>query len=229
MHQGVRFSAAQNVYLDIDVTIGSGSFIGTSVLLTKGTQIGKNCFIDAFSKIENTTIGDAVTVHPNCVLDTVQVKNSATVGPFAHVRNNSIIEDHAVIGNFVEVSASRIGQHTKAKHLTYIGNTETGTSVNFGAGTITCNYDGLEKHNTSIMDNAFIGSNTSLIAPVTIGKNSIIGAGSTITHNVPAEALAIARSKQTNKHDYADMIRNKKKGLTDIQFQRARKTTEPNG
>ena len=133
----------------------------------------------------------------------------AQVGPFAHIRHHSRVHDYGAIGNFVEVKNSTIGTHAKAKHLSYLGDAHIGSQVNIGAGTITCNYDGKQKHKTFIEDGAYIGCNNALIAPVTIGKNSFTAAGSVITENVPEDALAIARARQTNKEGYAKKLRAK--------------------
>ncbi len=207
MSQGVRFATAQSVHLDIDVTIGSGTVIGSGVVLLKGTTIGTNCFIDSFSIINNSTIYDNVTVLSHSIVRDSIVHNHAQIGPFAHLRNNSIVGAQSCVGNFVEVTASSIGPNSKAKHLSYIGNAQIGSSVNIGAGSVTCNYNGFVKNTTIIKDNAFIGSNNALIAPVTIGQNAITAAGSTINQDVPDNALAIARARQENKNGYANELR----------------------
>lgn len=209
MSQGVRFSAPQNVHLDIDVTIDSGSIIGSGVVLLKGTRIGKNCSIDPYSIMSNSILHDHVSIYSHSIIYDSVIHSHAQVGPFAHIRNQSTIGAYSVIGNFVEVTASNIGQKTKAKHLSYLGNAHIGSSVNIGAGAITCNYNGYTKDTTTIKDNAFIGSHCALIAPVTVGSHAITAAGSTITQDVPDKALAIARSRQENKENYADKIRSK--------------------
>lgn len=209
MSQGVRFSTAQHVHIDVDVTLGVGTFIGTGVVLLQGTNIGAHCTIDAGSVIGNTTIGDHTNILPHSVIYDSVIGSNCNVGPMAHIRKGSVVGDHSYIGNFVEVSASKIGAYTKAKHLSYLGNANVGSHVNIGAGTITCNYDGVKKHETCILDGAFIGSNNALIAPVTIGKESLTAAGSTITENVPDFALAIARGQQVNKEQGATRIRER--------------------
>lgn len=211
MSQGVRFSTAQHVHIDVDVTLGVGTFIGTGVVLLQGTNVGAHCTIDAGSVIGNTTIGDHTTVHPHCVVYDSVIGAHCDVGPMAHVRKGSVIGDHCHMGNFVEVNASKIGSYTKAKHLSYLGNAQVGSHVNIGAGTITCNYDGVKKHETCILDGAFIGSNNALIAPITIGKEAFTAAGSTITENVPDHALAIARGQQVTKENGATRLREKLK------------------
>lgn len=231
MDKGVHFSAAQNVYLDLNVKIGAGSFIGAGVLLLEGTVIGENCMIDAFSLISNSVIADNVTIAPHSVITDSTIKEHAHVGPFAHVRNHSTIEEHAAIGNFVEVTKTTVGAYSKAKHLSYLGNGIVGSRVNIGAGTIFCNYNGFTKETTTIHDNAYIGSNNALVAPVVIGKNSITGAGSVITRDVPADALALGRAAQVNKEGYAPLLKERlqKKKHTETSeaatFVGARKTT----
>jgi bifunctional UDP-N-acetylglucosamine pyrophosphorylase/glucosamine-1-phosphate N-acetyltransferase len=202
MEQGVRFSAAQTVHIDLDVEIGSGSFIGCSVHLLNGTRIGTNSIVNSFSIIEGAIIGDHVTVHPHSVVRYSTIGDHTQIGPFAHVQTETIIGNHCAIGNFVETKRTVIGNESKAKHLTYLGDTHIGNHVNIGAGTITCNYDGTSKHKTVIEDHVFIGSNNSLVAPVTIGTHSFTAAGSVITKDVPPQSLAIARARQVIKEGY---------------------------
>jgi bifunctional UDP-N-acetylglucosamine pyrophosphorylase / glucosamine-1-phosphate N-acetyltransferase len=217
MDNGVRFSLAHQVHLDLHVTIGQGSQIGGGVHLRGNTSIGKNCTIAEFSSLESTTIEDNVTIHPHCLIKNTLIQSGAEVGPFAHLRSNVTIGHNSIIGNFVEVKNSTIGADTKAKHLTYIGDAIVGSRVNIGAGTITCNYNGLNKHKTIIKDDAFIGSNNALVAPVTIGNNAFTAAGSTITVDVPDNALAIARAHQTNKYEYAKKLKNQPLKEKDIE------------
>jgi bifunctional UDP-N-acetylglucosamine pyrophosphorylase/glucosamine-1-phosphate N-acetyltransferase len=207
MQKGVRFFAAQNVHIDLNVTIGAGTFIGAGTHLLGTTKIGKNATIDAFSYLRNAHIEDNVTVKTYCLIEDSHIKSNATVGPFAHVGPNATIGNESVIGNFVEIKNSTMGAHSKAKHLSYLGNAIIEDNVNIGAGAITCNYDGTTKHTTTIQNNAFIGTNTSLIAPVTVGAGAYTAAGSTITDDVPDNALAIARARQINKKEYAHSIR----------------------
>lgn len=209
MAEGVRFSAAQNVHLDIDVTIGPDSFIGPGVHLLKGTHIGSHCRVEGFTYISNSVLHDHVNVLPHCLIYDSAIHAYAQIGPFAHIRKGSTIDTHATVGNFVEVSATTMGSYTKAKHLTYLGNADIGSRVNIGAGTITCNYDGFSKHATVIKEGAFIGSNSALIAPLSIGKGSLTAAGSTLTQSVPDDALAIARAPQINKEEYASARRQR--------------------
>ncbi len=209
MLNGVRFSIAQNVHIDLEVSIGSGTEIGAGVQLRKGTNIGSDCRIGDFSVIENSVIADKAIVHSHSVITDSKIETHAEVGPFAHVRNHALIGTNSVIGNFVEVKKSIIGSKTKAKHLSYLGDAHIGNDVNIGAGTITCNHNGSKKNVTTINDGAYIGTNNSLVAPVTIGKNAYTAAGSTITEDVPSQALAIARARQVNKEGYAQKLREK--------------------
>ena len=178
-----------NVILEGDITLGNNVSIGPNTIL-KDVEIGDGTKIEAFSHIANAKIGD------NC-----------SIGPYARLREGSKIEDSGKVGNFVETKNSTLGAGSKANHFTYLGDTTVGTKTNIGAGTITCNYDGKDKHKTVIGDNSFIGSNSSLVAPVKIGNNTTIAAGSTITKDVPSDALGVGRSKQLNKDNWS-----KKKG-----------------
>ena len=209
MAQGVRFIAPESVVIDSNVILSSDSVVGYGVQLRNGTHIGKKVTIDAFCVLDGAIVGDSVTIHSHSVISHSSVQNMAQVGPFARVHAHSILHQESVVGNFVEVSKTSLGQKSKAKHLTYLGQAQIGKEVNIGAGTITCNYNGVTKHQTTIEDRAFIGSNSSLLAPVTIGKESIVAAGSTITESVPAQALAIARQRQTTKLHYAPLLRGK--------------------
>lgn len=238
MHHGVRFAFAQNVYIDLSITIGAGTSIGCGVHLLGSTIIGKNCTIHDFSALYNTTVEDDAIIRSHCIIKKAHIGQQAEIGPFAHIKNNSIIGKQAIVGNFVEINNSSIGNRTKAKHLTYIGNTTVGNDVNIGAGTITCNYDGFSKHKTIIEDGAFVGSNNTIVAPVKIGEKSYTAAGSVITKDVPKDALGIGRSRQTNKDGYAQVLRERAKQRTEkkatidssasgLSFMGARKTHEP--
>jgi bifunctional UDP-N-acetylglucosamine pyrophosphorylase/glucosamine-1-phosphate N-acetyltransferase len=206
MKQGVRFASPHNTVVDESVIIGRGTFVGYGTHLTGTTHVGENCTIQPFSILENALLENNVTVHSHSVIKNSVIKKGAQIGPFAHVRNDSIIGTNSAIGNFVEVKKSTFGHHTKAKHLSYFGDATIGDTVNVGALTVTCNYDGVNKKKTIIKNNAFIGSNNTLIAPVTIGEGAFTAAGSTITVDVPDGALAIARSHQTNKPNYAHQL-----------------------
>jgi bifunctional UDP-N-acetylglucosamine pyrophosphorylase / glucosamine-1-phosphate N-acetyltransferase len=211
MDNGVRFNIIQSVHLDINVTIGQGSYIGSNVHLRGTTTIGNNCTIAEFSSLDNVILEDNVTIHSHCVIKNSYIQSKAEIGPFAHLRSNVNIGQNSIVGNFVEIKNSSIDMHTKAKHLSYLGDATIGAHVNIGAGTITCNYDGVNKHKTIIENHAFIGSNNNLVAPITIGHNAFTAAGSTLTMNVPDNALAIARTSQTNKDDYAKKLKFQKK------------------
>jgi bifunctional UDP-N-acetylglucosamine pyrophosphorylase/glucosamine-1-phosphate N-acetyltransferase len=174
-----------NVILEGNITLGDNVHIGPNTIL-KNVTIGNNSKIEAFSHLESAIVGD------DCV-----------IGPYARLREGSNIENSAKVGNFVETKNTTLGNSSKANHFTYLGDTEVGTSTNIGAGTITCNYDGASKHKTLIGDQSFIGSNTSLVAPVTVGSNATVAAGSVITKNVPDGALGIGRSKQDNKQNWS--------------------------
>lgn len=202
----VIFTLPHTNFIDKDVVIGQGTKIDAGVQLYGYTRIGKNCHIQAFSCLTNAIIEDNVIIRPYCVIDNSTIKNHASIGPFAHIRLNTVIGEYARIGNFVEVKQSTIGKHSTAQHLSYIGDTTMGEHVNIGAGTITCNYDGINKNKTHIQDNAFIGSNSTLVAPLTIEQGAYTAAGSVITKDVPAFALAIGRTRQVIKLGYAQKI-----------------------
>jgi bifunctional UDP-N-acetylglucosamine pyrophosphorylase/glucosamine-1-phosphate N-acetyltransferase len=203
MDRGVHFSVAQNVHIDLTVSIGAGSYIGCGVHLLGKTSIGKNCKINEFSSLEDTKLADDITIFSHSILQNSSIGANSQIGPFAHISEQSIIGDNNIIGNFVEVKRSLIGDGTKAKHLAYIGDTTIGTKVNIGAGTVICNHNGKGKQKTEIGNRAFIGSNSTLVAPLKIGDESFVAAASVITDDVPAGALAIARARQANKEDYA--------------------------
>ncbi len=209
MAQGVRFIAPESVVIDYDVTLSPDTVVGYGVQLLKGTQVGRKVTIDAFSVLDGAIIGDSAIIHSHSVISHASVHSMAQVGPFARVHQHSTLHAESVVGNFVEVSKTTLGHKSKAKHLTYLGQAQIGKEANIGAGTITCNYNGVSKHPTIIEDGAFIGSNSALLAPVTIGKDAIVAAGSTITESVPAQALAIARQRQTTKLHYAPLIKGK--------------------
>jgi bifunctional UDP-N-acetylglucosamine pyrophosphorylase/glucosamine-1-phosphate N-acetyltransferase len=211
MDNGVRFSTAHNVHIDLNISIGAGSYIGSGTHLFKGTKIGSNCTIEEFSSLENATVGDDTKILSHCIIKDSIIGSQATIGPFAHIRNQSMLADKVVVGNFVEIKHSVIGNESRMKHLAYIGDTTMGVDVNIGAGTITCNHDGTNKHKTEINDHAYIGSNNTLVAPVTIGKGAFTAAGSVITDPVPDNALGIGRARQLNKEGYALKLRKRTK------------------
>lgn len=211
MSEGVRFELAQSIHIEIDVKIGPGAFIGTGVHLLGKTEIGEECFVGAFSIVENSKIGDGTTIHSHSVIQDSVIGKNVHVGPFARLRHNVQVGNNVEVGNFVEIKNTQIGEGTKTKHLSYIGDAVIGESVNIGAGTITCNYDGVNKYKTEIEDEAFIGSNNTLIAPLKIGKGAYTAGGSTISQDVPSGSLGIGRSRQENKIDYVQKLKSKKK------------------
>ena len=203
---GVSIMDPNNTYIDPRVKIGSGTVILPGTILRGRTVIGKNCTIGPNAMIRDCTVGDETEVNAS-QLNESTVGAHTTVGPFAYVRPNSKIGDHVKVGDFVEIKNSVIGNGTKISHLTYVGDSDCGERINFGCGTVTTNYDGFKKFRCTIGDDAFIGCNTNLIAPVTVGNGSYIAAGSTITDEVPADSLAIARERQVNKPGWAEQWR----------------------
>lgn len=205
MYNGVTFIDPAATYIDADVKIGAETVIEPGVYLKGDTVIGENCVITAQSQIVDSTIEDNVTVKASVIEESI-VRKGADVGPFAHLRPQADIGEKAHIGNFVEVKKAEIGPHTKVGHLTYVGDATLGKDINVGCGTVFVNYDGKNKHHTTVGDHSFIGSGTNLIGPLTIAPNSCTAAGSTITDDVPQNTLAIARARQVNKADYADHV-----------------------
>jgi bifunctional UDP-N-acetylglucosamine pyrophosphorylase/glucosamine-1-phosphate N-acetyltransferase len=199
MASGVTLEDPATVYVDRGVTVGPDSVIRPGVSLLGKTTIGARAVIHSGVRIVDSRLADDVTVLDHCLVVGSSVGDGASVGPFAHIRPDSELGAGSRIGNFVEVKRTKVGRGSKAGHLAYLGDTTIGEKVNIGAGTITCNYDGVRKHPTVIEDGVFIGSDSQLIAPVTIGAGAYVAAGSSITHDVPAGALGIARSKQVNK------------------------------
>ena len=195
---GVNFADTHRVEFRGKVTLGKNSFLDINVIVEGESKIGKNCFIGAGAVVRNSTLGDGVRVEPYSVIENSSIGEDCKIGPFAHIGPEAWLDKEVEIGNYVEVKRSKLGSKTKAKHLAYIGDGEVGSSVNIGAGTIFVNYDGKKKHKTKVGSGAFIGSNSALIAPLQIGKNSMIGAGSVVTENVPENKLALGRSRQRN-------------------------------
>ncbi len=200
---GVILYQPETQAIDPDVSVGPDSVIERGVELRGITRIGRRCRIGAFSILENAILADDVTVRPHCLVLNSRLGARVTVGPFAHLRDAADIRAGARIGNYVEVKKSVVREGAKALHLTYLGDATVGRDTNVGAGTITCNYDGQAKHPTTIGEDVFVGSGTELVAPVKVGRGAYIAAGSTITENIPAEALAIARGRQVNKPGWA--------------------------
>lgn len=202
MFSGVTLEDPATTYIDEDIDVGMDTTIGPGVRLQGKTSIGKRCIIQSGCRLTNVVVGDDVTILDHCVLTDATVGNSVRMGPFSHIRPDSIIGPGAHIGNFVELKKTVLGAGSKANHLSYLGDAMIGDGVNVGAGAITCNYDGSKKHRTVIENGAFIGSNASLVAPVTIGACAYVGAGSTITQDVPAGGLGVARGQQHNKEHW---------------------------
>lgn len=205
-NNGVEIPYHDTVVIEADVTIGKGTVIMSNTLIYSGSVIGENCVIGPNTLIKDSTVGN------NVKLNSVQcyqskVLDGADIGPFVHIRPNSVVGENVHLGNFVEVKNSTIDSDTKVSHLTYVGDSDVGKRVNFGCGTVTVNYDGKNKHRTTIGDDVFIGCNTNLIAPVKVGDGAYTAAGSTITEDVPGNSLGIARARQVNKIDWR--IKNK--------------------
>lgn len=212
---GVTFENPDTTIVEADVQIGQDAWIATGAVLRGATQIGARATIGAHCVLVDASVGEGVTVHPHSMLERAVVEPGASVGPFARLRPGAVLKPGAKVGNFVEVKKSTIAAGAKVSHLSYIGDATIGEKANVGAGTITCNYDGFKKHRTEIGAGAFIGSNTALVAPVSVGAGAIVAAGSTVTDDVPAEALALARGRQTNKADRAPVIRARLSGAED--------------
>jgi bifunctional UDP-N-acetylglucosamine pyrophosphorylase/glucosamine-1-phosphate N-acetyltransferase len=199
MMEGVGIMDPRTTFIERYVRIGRDTVIYPNCYIQGHSQIGKECIIEPGSMITNSIIGDSVIIKTCCVISDSKIANRVVIGPFAHLRPDTELEDKVKIGNFVEIKKSKIGEGSKASHLSYLGDAILGKGVNVGAGTITCNYDGLKKHQTIIEDNVFIGSDTQFVAPVKIGEGAYIGAGSTITEDVPSGSLALSRAKQVTK------------------------------
>jgi bifunctional UDP-N-acetylglucosamine pyrophosphorylase / glucosamine-1-phosphate N-acetyltransferase len=196
MAAGVTLVDPAATYIDPDVEIGPDTVIHPGVIIEGRTRVGAACEIQAYVRIADAEIGDKVTIRSFSYITGARIEAGASVGPFAHLRPETVIGEGAKIGNFVELKKTTVGAHSKASHLSYLGDATIGTDVNVGAGTITCNYDGEHKYKTVIEDGAFIGSDSQLIAPVRVGKGAYVAAGSSITEDVPAGALGIARGRQ---------------------------------
>ena len=210
MRNGVTIKDPSSTYIESDVVIGADTVIQPGSFLRGKIQIGENCLIGPNADLSNTVIEDGVSIQYTVVNDSV-IRKEANVGPFAYIRPGSDVGERVRVGDFVELKNARLGNGSKVSHLSYLGDAEIGDDVNIGCGTITVNYDGVKKHKTIIGDRSFVGCNANLIAPVTIGEDAYVAAGSTVTRNVPDQALAIAREKQTNKEGYAAKLLRKEK------------------
>lgn len=196
MQSGVSMIDPTTVYVDTTVVIGADTVLHPNVHLCGATKIGANCTVETGVVVVDSTIADGVHLKAGSALEEAQVGPDSKIGPMAHLRPGTVLSGNNKIGNFVETKKVQFGEGSQSSHLTYIGDAEVGRNVNFGCGTITCNYDGVNKHKTTVGDDVFIGSDVQFVAPVSIGRNSVIGAGSTITKDVPADSLAISRSEQ---------------------------------
>ncbi len=207
MQEGVTIRDPATTVIDAGVAIGRDTVIHPDVTLEGRTTIGEDCIIRSHTRISDSLLGHRVVVQDHCVLRESRLEDEVSVGPFAHLRPETVLRRAAKVGNFVEMKKTELGEGSKANHLSYLGDATVGTGVNIGAGTITCNYDGHKKHETGIEDDVFIGSDTQLVAPVTIGKGAVIAAGATITADVPPDTLAIARAAQVNRPGWASRRR----------------------
>jgi bifunctional UDP-N-acetylglucosamine pyrophosphorylase / glucosamine-1-phosphate N-acetyltransferase len=208
MAAGVTFVAPETSFVDAEVRIGRDSVIHPHVTIEGRTTIGEDCVIRSHTRITESMLSDRVTVLDACVIEGSRLEEDSIVGPFARLRPGTVLRRAAKVGNFVELKKAELDVGAKANHLTYLGDADIGKRVNIGAGTITCNYDGIDKHRTVIGDDVFIGSDVSLVAPVTVGKGAIIGAGSVVTEDVPADALALGRGRQVVKPGRAKIWRD---------------------
>jgi bifunctional UDP-N-acetylglucosamine pyrophosphorylase/glucosamine-1-phosphate N-acetyltransferase len=204
MAAGVTFIDPATTYVDPEVEIAADTVLHPGVVIEGRTRIGAACEIQAYVRISDSEIGDRVTINSFCLISGAQVATGAALGPFAHLRPGTIVGEKAKVGNFVELKNTNLGPRSKANHLSYLGDATVGADVNVGAGTITCNYDGVHKHRTVIEDGAFIGSDSQLVAPVTVGKGAYVGAGSSIVEDVPPGALGIARGRQNNVEGWVE-------------------------
>lgn len=210
MAAGVSIYRPETCVIDPEVEIGADTILEPFVQILGRTRIGSDCRIRSFSVISDSQISDNVLLRPGCIIDQSTIAAGAQLGPYTHVRPGSEIGEGAHVGNFVETKKTRMGRGSKANHLTYLGDADIGAGVNVGAGTITCNYDGAHKHMTVIEEGAFIGSDSTLVAPVRIGKGAYVAAGSTITEDVPADALALGRTRQITKEGWARQRREER-------------------
>jgi bifunctional UDP-N-acetylglucosamine pyrophosphorylase/glucosamine-1-phosphate N-acetyltransferase len=207
MEAGVTLVDPATIFVDMDADVGPDTVLYPNVFLEGWTRVGARCQIHAGTRIVDSTVGEGTVVLDHCLIRASTIASNAVIGPFAHIRPESVVEEGAHVGNFVELKKTRLGRASKANHLTYLGDATVGERVNVGAGTITCNYDGTAKHRTTIEDGAFIGSDTQLIAPVRVGRGAYVAAGSSVTEDVPPGALAIARARQVNKDGWVQRKR----------------------
>jgi len=211
MAKGVSIQRPDTCVIDVQAEVAADTVIEPFVQLLGTTKIGASCRIRSYSVLQNSTIADNVRIRNGCILDEAKVASGAILGPYAHLRPGSEIGENAHVGNFVETKKVKLGKGSKANHLTYLGDAEIGERVNIGAGTITCNYDGVNKHTTTIADGVFVGSDSTLVAPITVGEGAYVGAGSCITDDVPAYALALGRGRQVVIENWAKDKKPQKK------------------
>jgi bifunctional UDP-N-acetylglucosamine pyrophosphorylase/glucosamine-1-phosphate N-acetyltransferase len=211
LDSGVTIFYPHTCVIDSDVEVGADTVIEPFVQLLGHTKIGADCRIRSYSVIGNSVVGDQVTVRPGTIMEDARVAAGAVLGPYSHLRPGSEVGEGAHVGNFVETKKIKLGKGSKANHLSYLGDAEIGAGVNIGAGTITCNYDGVNKHTTVIEDGVFIGSDSTLVAPVRIGRGAYVAAASCITEDVPADALALGRARQSVKEGWARQKREAQK------------------
>jgi bifunctional UDP-N-acetylglucosamine pyrophosphorylase/glucosamine-1-phosphate N-acetyltransferase len=203
MDEGVTLLDPARIWIDDAVVIGADTVIAPGAWLEGETVVGSGCRIGPSSRITHSRLGNGVTVKDGCVIDEAVIEDHVSIGPFAHLRPGTVLRRDARVGNFVELKMADLGVGSKANHLSYLGDTVIGAGVNIGAGTITCNYDGVKKSRTVIEDNVFVGSDSQFVAPVTVGKGAIVAAGTTVTENVPPDALVIGRARQLVKKGWA--------------------------
>lgn len=208
-HRLSGVTIAENVRIEDGVEIGKDVTLASGVVLRGETRIGASSFIDVGSVLTDVVVGERAVVKPYSVAQSSSIGSGAQVGPFSHMRPESDLGEDAHIGNFVEMKKTRLGKGAKANHLAYLGDGIVGAGANIGAGTIFCNYDGFQKHTTTIGEGAFIGSDSQIVAPVTIGKNAYVGTGTTVTKDVPEDALALSRVRQENKEGYGAKLRSR--------------------
>lgn len=206
---GVIFIDWKSAYIDEDVTIGKGTIVEPGVMIKGETRIGENCLIGSNSKIVDSIVADQVSIQYSVIMES-QIGKGTKIGPFAYLRPNCIIGENVKIGDFVEVKNSTIEDGAKASHLTYIGDADIGSGVNLGCGVVFVNYNGFEKNRSSVEEDAFIGCNTNLIAPVTVGKSAYVAAGTTITKDVPPGSLCIGRVREKIVPDWVEKRKNNK-------------------
>jgi len=216
MSQGVTIFRPETCVIDDEVSVAPDTKIDPFVQLLGNTSIGENCRVRSYSVISNSQIGNDVHIRYGCIIDDSSIATGAIVGPYSHVRPGSEIGEGAHVGNFVETKKTRLGKGSKANHLSYLGDAEIGAGVNIGAGTITCNYDGVHKHKTVIEDGAFVGSDSTLVAPLKVGQGAYVGAASCITADVPADSLAIGRGVQVVKEGWAKRKREERRKAKEI-------------